>query len=165
MAENEAVFPIRYPTDTSGITKGVTELERLRAALQEDQKQIAGLQKAMASLKLDPDVQAFQRMQDELKSLARKKKRRQKFKELTAQRDKLVAEGGDDKKIAELERNGRKLRRRQKHQSRMQGVKKALGELETKPAVQQFKDLGIALKDSRENLPQTKTSISPSVAT
>ena len=66
MAENEAVFPIRYPTDTSGISKGVSELERLRSALQEDQKQIAGLQKAMASLKLDPDVQAFQKMQDEL---------------------------------------------------------------------------------------------------
>ena len=154
MAENEAVFPIRYPTDTSGITKGVTELERLRAALQEDQKQIAGLQKAMASLKLDPDVQAFQRMQDELKKLgAEEEKAAKKFKELTAQRDKLVAEGGDDKKIAELEKKRAEAFAGGKNiQSRMQGVKKALGELETKPAVQQFKDLGIALKDSEGKL-------------
>lgn len=154
MAENEAVFPIRYPTDTSGITKGVTELERLRAALQEDQKQIAGLQKAMASLKLDPDVQAFQRMQDELKKLgAEEEKAAKKFKDLTAQRDKLVAEGGDDKKIAELEKKRAEAFAGGKNlQSRMQGVKKALGELETKPAVQQFKDLGIALKDSEGKL-------------
>lgn len=154
MAENEAVFPIRYPTDTSGITKGVTELERLRAALQEDQKQIAGLQKAMASLKLDPDVQAFQKMQDELKKLgAEEEKAAKKFKELTAQRDKLVAEGGDDKKIAELEKKRAEAFAGGKNiQSRMQGVKKALGELETKPAVQQFKDLGIALKDSEGKL-------------
>ena len=154
MAENEAVFPIRYPTDTSGITKGVTELERLRAALQEDQKQIAGLQKAMASLKLDPDVQAFQRMQDELKKLgAEEEKAAKKFKDLTAQRDKLVAEGGDDKKIAELEKKRAEAFAGGKNiQSRMHGVKKALGELETKPAVQQFKDLGIALKDSEGKL-------------
>lgn len=154
MAENEAVFPIRYPTDTSGISKGVTELERLRAALQEDQKQIAGLQKAMASLKLDPDVQAFQRMQDELKKLgAEEEKAAKKFKDLTAQRDKLVAEGGDDKKIAELEKKRAEAFAGGKNiQSRMQGVKKALGELETKPAVQQFKDLGIALKDSEGKL-------------
>ena len=154
MAENEAVFPIRYPTDTSGITKGVTELERLRAALQEDQKQIAGLQKAMASLKLDPDVQAFQNMQDELKKLgAEEEKAAKKFKDLTAQRDKLVAEGGDDKKIAELEKKRAEAFAGGKNiQSRIQGVKKALGELETKPAVQQFKDLGIALKDSEGKL-------------
>ena len=154
MAENEAVFPIRYPTDTSGITKGVTELERLRAALQEDQKQIAGLQKAMASLKLDPDVQAFQKMQDKLKKLgAEEEKAAKKFKDLTAQRDKLVAEGGDDKKIAELEKKRAEAFAGGKNiQSRMQGVKKALGELETKPAVQQFKDLGIALKDSEGKL-------------
>lgn len=158
MAENEAVFPIRYPTDTSGITKGVTELERLRAALQEDQKQIAGLQKAMASLKLDPDVQAFQRMQDELKKLgAEEEKAAKKFKELTAQRDKLVAEGGDDKKIAELEKKRAEAFAGGKNiQSRMQGVKKALGELETKPAVQQFKDLGIALKDSEGKLAENQ---------
>lgn len=154
MAENEAVFPIRYPTDTSGISKGVTELERLRSALQEDQKQIAGLQKAMASLKLDPDVQAFQKMQDELKKLgAEEEKAAKKFKELTAQRDKLVAEGGDDKKIAELEKKRAEAFAGGKNiQSRMQGVKKALGEIETKPAVQQFKDLGIALKDSEGKL-------------
>ena len=154
MAENEAVFPIRYPTDTSGISKGVTELERLRSALQEDQKQIAGLQKAMASLKLDPDVQAFQRMQDELKKLGtEEEKAAKKFKDLTAQRDKLVAEGGDDKKIAELEKKRAEAFAGGKNiQSRMQGVKKALGEIETKPAVQQFKDLGIALKDSEGKL-------------
>lgn len=154
MAENEAVFPIRYPTDTSGISKGVSELERLRSALQEDQKQIAGLKKAMASLKLDPDVQAFQRMQDELKKLgAEEEKAAKKFKDLTAQRDKLVAEGGDDKKIAELEKKRAEAFAGGKNiQSRMQGVKKALGELETKPAVQQFKDLGLALKDSEGKL-------------
>ena len=154
MAENEAVFPIRYPTDTSGITKGVTELERLRAALQEDQKQIAGLQKAMASLKLDPDVQAFQKMQDELKKLSTaEEKAFKKFQELTAKRNEAVLSGADDKKIADLEKKRAEAFAGGKNiQSRMQGVKKALGELETKPAVQQFKDLGIALKDSEGKL-------------
>ena len=154
MAENEAVFPIRYPTDTSGITKGVTELERLRAALQEDQKQIAGLQKAMASLKLDPDVQAFQKMQDELKKLSTaEEKAFKKFQELTAKRNEAVLSGADDKKIADLEKQRAAVFAEGKAtEKRIHGVKKALGELETKPAVQQFKDLGIALKDSEGKL-------------
>lgn len=150
MAEQEAVFPIRYPTDTSGIKSGISELERLRSALQEDQKQIAGLQKAMAGLKLDPDVQAFQRMQDELKKLGiEEDKAAKKLKDLQEQRAKMVAGGADAKKLAEFDKKGGEaVGALWKTQERIAGIKKGIGELETKPAVKQFKDLGLALKDS-----------------
>ena len=156
---DEAVFPIRYPTDTSGIKSGVTELERLRAALQEDQKQIAGLKKAMESLKLDPDVKGLQKMQDDLKKLSTaEEKAFKKFQDLTAKRNEAVLSGGDDKKIADLEKQRASVFAEGKATAaRIQGVKKAIGELETKPAVQQFKLLGTALKDSEGRLAENQS--------
>lgn len=157
--EPEAVFPIRYPTDTSGIAKGVTELERLRAALQEDQKQIAGLQRAIASLKLDPDVKAYQKMQEELKKLsAEEEKAHKKFQELTAKRNEAVLAGGDDKKIAELEKQRAAVFANGKATAeRIKGVKNAIGELETKPAVRQFKDLSTALAHGEKQLSENQS--------
>jgi hypothetical protein len=159
MAENEAVFPIRYPTDTSGLSKGVTELERLRAALQEDQKQIAGLQKAMASLKLDPDVQAFQKMQDELKKLGvEEEKAAAGLKKLQAQRADMVNKGASAGKLAEFDvKGGDAVGKLWKTQERIQGLKKSMGELDSKPAVRQFKDLGLALKDNEGRLAENQS--------
>jgi hypothetical protein len=159
MAEQEAVFPIRFPTDTSGIKAGVSELERLRSALQEDQKQIAGLQKAMTGLKLDPDVQAYQKMQNELKKLGiEEDKASKKLKELQDQRAKMVAGGADAKKLAEFdEKGGAAVGALWKTQERIAGLKKGIGELETKPAVKQFKDLGLALKDSEGRMAENQS--------
>lgn len=156
---DEAVFPIRYPTDTSGIRQGVTELERLRSALQEDQKQIAGLQKAMASLKLDPDVQAFQKMQDELKKLgAAEEKATADLKKLQDQRVAMVKKGASAEKLAELDaKGGEAVGKLWKTQERIQGVKKSLNDLDSKPAVRQFKDLGLALKDSEGKLAENQS--------
>lgn len=159
MAENEAVFPIRYPTDTSGISKGVTELERLRAALQEDQKQIAGLQKAMASLKLDPDVQAFQKMQAELQKLgAEEEKAAANLKKLQTQRAEMVKKGASAEKLAEFDtKGGEAVGKLWKTQERIQGVRDKLKELDARPAVRQFKDLGLALKDSEGKLAENQS--------
>jgi hypothetical protein len=150
----EAVFPIRYPTDTTGLAKGVTELERLRAALQEDQKQIAGLQKAMASLKLDPDVQSFHKMQDELKKLGiEEDKAAKKLKDLQDKRADMVKKGASAEKLADFDtKGGEAVGKLWQTQERIQGLKKSLAAIETKPAVRQFKDLGLALKDSEGQL-------------
>lgn len=159
MAENEAVFPIRYPTDTSGISKGVTELERLRAALQEDQKQIAGLQRAIASLKLDPDVKAFQRMQDELKKLGtEEEKAAANLKKLQDQRADMVKKGASAEKLAEFDvKGGEAVGKLWKTQERIQGLKKSIGEIETKPAVRQFKDLNTALAHNEKQLSENQS--------
>jgi hypothetical protein len=156
MAENEAVFPIRYPTDTSGISKGVTELERLRAALQEDQKQIAGLQKAMASLKLDPDVQAYIKMQSELKKAsADAEKATEKLKELKAAR---VAASADPKKVEKLDSQiAAEQAKVDKANAAVERHKKGLATLDTKPAVQQYKYLDKALKDSEASLAENQS--------
>lgn len=158
MAE-EAVFPIRYPTDTSGIKSGVTELERLRAALQEDQKQIAGLQKAMSSLKLDPDVKAFEKMKGELGKLSEAEdKAKNSLKKLQDQRAEMVKKGASADKIAALDvKGGEAVGNLWKTQERIQGLKKSIAGIETKPAVQQFKLLGSALKDSEGRLAENQS--------
>jgi len=158
MAE-EAVFPIRYPTDTSGIKSGVTELERLRAALQEDQKQIAGLQKAMSSLKLDPDVKAFEKMKGELGKLSEAEdKAKNSLKKLQDQRAEMVKKGASADKIAALDvKGGEAVGNLWKTQERLQGLRKSIAGIETKPAVQQFKLLGSALKDSEGRLAENQS--------
>ncbi len=153
----EAVFPIRYPTDTSGIKSGVTELERLRSALQEDQKQIAGLQKAMASLKLDPDVKAFEKMKGELGKLTEAEdKAKNGLKKLQDQRAKLSG-GTDAQKLAADKKIDEASGGLAKTQERIQGLKKSMAGIETKPAVQQFKLLNVALKDSEGHLAENQS--------
>lgn len=156
MAE-EAVFPIRYPTDTSGIKSGVTELERLRAALQEDQKQIAGLQKAMSSLKLDPDVKAFEKMKGELGKLSEAEdKAKASLKK--AQDDRAKLSGAPDaKKLLADQKIDAASDNLKKTQERLQGLRKSIAGIETKPAVQQFKLLGSALKDSEGRLAENQS--------
>ncbi len=156
---DEAVFPIRYPTDTSGIKSGVTELERLRAALQEDQKQIAGLQKAMSSLKLDPDVKAFEKMKGELGKLTdAEDKAKDHLKKLQDQRAEMVKKGASAEKLAAFDSKiGTASEGLQSTQKRIQGLKKSIADIETKPAVQQVKLLNGALKDSEGRLAENQS--------
>lgn len=145
---DEAVFPIRYPTDTSGLTKGISELDRLKSALQEDQKAIAGFQKAMASLKLDPDVQSYQKMQAELKKAGiEAEKAGDKLKSMQAERAKMVSAGADSKKLEAFDmKGGEVVGKLWKSQERIEQLKNGIKSIETKPAVRQFKDLETSLK-------------------
>lgn len=151
---DEVVFPVTFPTDTAGLSKGVSELERLRSALQEDQKAIAGFQKAMASLKLDPDVQAYQRMQAELKKAGiEADKAGEKIKAMQADRSKMVSSGASADKLAAFDaKGGEVVGKLWKSQERIQQLQKGISGIETKPAVRQFKDLETSLKHTESAL-------------
>lgn len=145
----EAVFPIKYPTDTSGIDRGISALDRLRKAIQDDRKELQALQSTMQTLKLDPNVQAFEKATAGLKKAQDEAaKLKGKLDELKAARTTAApAQAAKiDQQIAETTK---------KYEAQVAAIdrqKKKIGELEKIPIVQQYKDINTAAKETQARL-------------
>jgi hypothetical protein len=145
----EAVFPIKYPTDTSGIDRGISALDRMRKAIQDDRKELQALQSTMQTLKLDPNVQAFEKATAGLrKAQDEAGKLKGKLDELQAARATATpaAAAKIDTQIADT------TKKFDAQTAAADRYKKKLGELEKVPIVQQYKDLGKVAKETQARL-------------
>ena len=116
MAENEAVFPIRYPRTPRASPKVSRNWSDFERRCKRTKSRSPACKRQWRGLKLDPDVQAFQRMQDELKSLARKKKRRQKVQGIDRATRQTRGRGRRRQEDCRTRKEtGGSFRRRQKH--------------------------------------------------